>query len=83
MRNASACCATHRPERSVALDVFLRVLGVTGDANRAELVIGPDGTGAPANGAVAARSFLRSGWQLDRDSATVTGSDKHEVLSGD
>jgi hypothetical protein len=56
---------------------------MTRDANCAELVIGPDGTGAPANGAVAARSFLRSGWQLDRDSATVTGSYKHEVLSGD
>ena len=65
------------------MDVFLRVLRMTGDANCAELVVSPDGTDAPANGAVAARGLLRSGWQLDRDSATVTASYKHEVLSGD
>ena len=83
MRNASACRTTYRPERSVALDVLLRVLGMTGDAKCAELVIGLDGAGPPANGAVAARGLLRSGWQLDCDSATVTGSYKHDVLSGD
>lgn len=80
VRNASACGTTHRAERSVALDVCLRVLGMTGDANCAELVVGPDTTDAPANGTVAARSRLWSRWQLDRDSATVAASYKHVVM---
>ena len=83
MRNASARRTTHGPERSVTLDVFLRVLRMTGDANCAEFVVSPDGTEAPANGAVAARGLLGSGWQLDRDGATVTGSYEHEALCDD
>ena len=80
VRSASACCATHGPECFVTLNVLLGFLRMTGNPHSAELVVGPEGTQAPADGTVAVRGLLRGSRQLDRDSAAVAGSNKHGVL---
>src|SRR5690349_17401805 len=77
MRDAAACCAAHGCERSVALHVLLGVLGMPGDSDGAEFIVGPDRTQAAADRAVAAGGLLRSRRQLDGDGPAMAGSSEH------
>jgi len=74
MGNDAARLAAHVPQRPVTPDVAFRVLRMTLDGHRSELVVGPNASGATAERAVAARSLVWRNWKSQANCPAVAGT---------
>ena len=77
VRDTPARAATDRSQGLVALNVFVRVLGVPFDHNGAELEVHPRSADAAAERTIASRGHRRCGRERQFDRAAVAGTLVH------
>ena len=90
VRNDAARSTTNVPQRPIAPDIDLRVLGMTLDRHRAQRVVRPDASAPTAERAIATRRLLGCEREREADRSAMAGAVKrwwwlfviHELRGG-